>query len=172
MMRRVLLVVLAGLLAAPVAADARPRRRGGGGDLIAQRPGAPATPRREKAKARIRAMRALILAEELELDEATSAKLAPVLNHFDDELASLLQARMEIRERLRAAEAAGDDRAIQGQLDALVQNQDRRWDLERQRFADLRKVLTPRQAARLVDVLPEIDRKILKGIRERRQQAP
>jgi hypothetical protein len=126
--------------------------------------------KREKAKQRIRVMRALILSEELQLDEATAAKLAPTLNRFDDELARLLQERAALRADLRAASDAADARRMDKVIDKLVANQDARWDTERRRFADLRKVLTPQQTARLLDVLPEIDRRIMRGLRK--QMAP
>lgn len=137
--------------------------------LAATAPDAVAQPRaekREKAKQRIRIMRALILAEELQLDEATAGKLAPILNRFDDEIGKLLQERGALRDELRAASDAGDERRMDKAIDKLVANQDARWDTERRRFADLRKLLTPRQTARLLDVLPEIDRRIMKGLRQ------
>jgi Spy/CpxP family protein refolding chaperone len=164
---RPLWLLLAVLLVIPATADAGPRRRDRG-DQVAQRPGAPRGDRRERAKARIRAMRAMILTEELDLDEATAARLAPILTQYDDALAKLLADRVRLRDELRSAEQLGDDGQMRRLLDALVHNQDQRWDLERQRFAELRKALTPRQAARLVDVLPEIDRRILKGLRAQR----
>jgi hypothetical protein len=139
-------------LATPAEVEAQPR------------PGA--KDKREKAKQRIRIMRALILSEELQLDEATAGKLAPILNRFDDEIAKLLQERAALRAELRDAEGAGDDRRMDKAIDKLVANQDARWDTERRRFVDLRKLLSPRQTARLLDVLPEIDRRIMKGLRQ------
>ena len=44
-------------------------------------------------------------------------------------------------------------------------NQRARWDRELTRVAELRKLLTPSQAARLIDLLPRIDRRILQGLR-------
>lgn len=161
----VLAAVLAAAFASPDPAEARPRRRG---DQIAQKPGM-GKDRREKLKSRIRAMRAMILADELDLDEATATRLAPVLNRFDDELAKLLADRVRLRGELRSAESAGNDEQMNKLLDALVGNQDARWELERRRFAEVRKVLTPRQSARLVDVLPDLDRRILKGLRAQRE---
>lgn len=149
------IVVTLGLglgLASPAVVDAQPR------------PGA--KDKREKAKQRIRIMRALILSEELQLDEATAGKLAPILNRFDDEIAKLLQELAALRAELRDASDAGDARRMDNAIDKLVANQDARWDTERRRFVDLRKLLTPRQTARLLDVLPEIDRRIMKGLRQ------
>jgi hypothetical protein len=126
----------------------------------------PRAEKREKVKQKIRVMRAIILAEELQLDEATAGKLAPILNRFDDEIAKLLQDRLAQRAELREAEAKGDDARMNKAIDKLVANQDARWDTERRRFVDLRKLLSPRQTARLLDVLPEIDRRIMKGLRQ------
>lgn len=126
--------------------------------------------KREKVKQRVRIMRALVLAEELALDEATAGKLAPILQRFDDEIDKLLRQRVALRGELRAATDAGDERLIDKVIDKLVANQDARWDTERRRFADLRRLLTPTQTARLLDVLPEIDRRIMKGLRQ--QMAP
>lgn len=165
-MRTVFVFLLGLAVASASAAPADARPRGRGRDLVAQpQAGAPRA-RREKARQRIRAMRALILAEELELDEATAGKLAPVLNRFDDEMAKLLADRLRLRDELRAAHDAGDDKRLDTIIEQLVANQDARWDTERKRFADLRRLLSPRQAARLLDVLPEIDRRIMKGLRE------
>ncbi len=163
-----LVVALAAGGAAAAAAD--PRARVGdrpGGDK-ADRPDKP--DKRERARQRIRAMRALILAEELQLDEATAARLAPILTRYDDELARLLAERAALRDELRAAAAARDARRIDRTVDRLVTNQDARWAAERRRFAELRRLLSPAQTARLLDVLPEIDRRILRGLR--RDAAP
>lgn len=124
--------------------------------------------RREKVRQRVKVMRAMVLAEELQLDEATAGRLAPVLDRFDGELVKLLAERAKLRAELRAAHDAGDDRRIGEAIDRLVANQDARWDSERRRFAELRRLLSPRQAARLLDVLPEIDRRIMRRLRERR----
>ena len=123
------------------------------------------TARREKVKQKVRAMRAWILTEELELDEATAGKLVPVLARFDDELARLLVERAQLLRELAAAEAAGDPRVLDRLIDKLVANQQARWALEQQRFTDLRKLLTPRQTARLIDVLPQLDQRIRQGMR-------
>lgn len=169
---RILTLLFTGLLALSftATAEAQPRRRGRG-DVTAQRPGVPGE-RREKARQRVKAMRAMILADELALDEATSARLAPVLGRFDDELAKLLAERVKLRGELRVAHDAGDDRRIGELIDKLVANQDARWDTERRRFAEVRRLISPRQAARLLDVLPEIDRRIMKALRERRADRP
>ena len=61
--------------------------------------------------------------------------------------------------------AANDDQKLDRLIDQLVANQRARWDRELTRVAELRKLLAPRQAARLLDILPKIDRRILQGLR-------
>lgn len=159
---RTLILILTLLVAtsavAPVA-EARPHERR---DRVAQ-----AADRKERIKQRIRTVRAVILADELALDEATAAKLVPILNRYDDELAKLARESLELR---KLAETTRDDAALDDVIDKLVANQRARWDLDERRFAEVRKVLTARQAARILVVLPEIDRRILAGARRALKQ--
>ncbi|HVV84816.1 MAG TPA: hypothetical protein VHE35_17250 [Kofleriaceae bacterium] len=120
---------------------------------------------REQARQKIRALRAMIMVQELGLDEATAGKLGPVMARYDDDLAKLQADRRALRKSMHDAIAAGDDRKLDGLIDQLVANQRARWEREQARFADVRRLLTPRQAARLIDVLPQIDRRILQGLR-------
>lgn len=120
---------------------------------------------RDQAKQKIRALRAAILVEELGLDEATAARLAPILARHDDELERLQAERRALRKAVHDALAANDDKKLDGLIDQLVANQRARWDRELTRVAELRKLLAPRQAARLLDILPKIDRRILQGLR-------
>ncbi len=120
---------------------------------------------RELAKQKIRALRAAILVEELGLDEATAARLGPILARHDDDLERLQAERRTLRKAVHDALAAKDDRKLDGLIDALVANQRARWDRELTRVAELRKLLSPSQAARLIDLLPRIDRRILQGLR-------
>jgi len=138
--------------------------------------GAPAD-KRERIKQRIRTLRAWTLTEELQLDEATAARLFPILSRYDEEFVRLLREAAELRRQGDDAAARNDDPAVDRAVDALVANQRARWSLEEARFRDVRKVLTPRQAARLLVVLPAIDRRLqgqlqraIGGDRGRRRQ--
>ena len=148
-------VALAALLATPAGAAADRD-----GPRVADRQQA-----RERARQKIRAVRLTVLSRELGLDEATAQRLAPVLARHDDELERLGVERRTLRRQLRQAAAGADDRVLDGLVDRLVANQRARWDREQARFAEVRRVLTPRQAARLLEVLPQIDRRILQGVR-------
>jgi len=86
-------------------------------------------------------------------------------------------AAIKLRRQGDDAAARNDDPAVDRAVDALVANQRARWSLEEARFRDVRKVLTPRQAARLLVVLPAIDRRLqgqlqraIGGDRGRRRQ--
>jgi hypothetical protein len=119
----------------------------------------PAVPqdRREVVKKKIRAMRAYTLTEELGLDEKSASKLFPILAKWDDVTDKLLQARVDIQRRLMATT---DAKLLDKVIDEAVTNQKAFWDLEDKRLAELRKVLTPGQTARLLVVLPAFERKI------------
>ena len=150
---RLLLVVIVLLAGLPTVAAAQPR----GGPGAQQQ-------RREAVKKKIRAMRAYTLTEELAIDEQTAAKLFPVLAKWDDVTDKLIQQRLDIQRRMAAAQA-GDPKALDRIIDEAVANQRALWDLEDKRFAELRKILSPAQTARLIVVLPAFERKIRNQLR-------
>jgi len=140
---------------------------------------AKAAERREKIKQRVFALRAYTLTSELQLDEATASKLFPVLAKFDGEFEKLLVARVDITRRLRAVDTIKDPKAVNKLIDEAAANQRALWDIEEKRLVELRKILTPQQTARLLVVLPALERKIQNQLRKaiqrpklRRQQAP
>jgi hypothetical protein len=128
--------------------------------------------RREKIKERIRALRAYTLTAELQLDEQTAGKLFPTLAKYDGEFDKLLQQRMDIQRRLEAAGDLKDPKETDKLIDEAVANQRALWDTEDKRLAQLRKILTPAQVARVLVVLPAMERKIQNQLRKavQRQQ--
>lgn len=128
--------------------------------------------RREKIKKRIRALRAYTLTEELQLDEATAGKLFPVLARYDDEFDRLLGARADIAKRLAAASKGNDARIANTLVDEAVANQRAFWEMEDKRLAELRKILSAQQVARLLVVLPPLERKIENQLRNAIQGKP
>jgi len=124
-----------------------------------------AADRKDKLKKRIRTMRAIVLVQELDLDEATAGKLMPILNKYDDDFAKLATENQQLRKQVDDLGPTAGDKAIEAVIDKMVANRRARWDLEEKRFAEVRKVLSARQAARILVVLPQIDRKILEGAR-------
>lgn len=122
--------------------------------------GPAASDKREKIKKKIRALRAYTLTEQLQLDETSAGKLFPVLAKYDDELDRLLLQRADIERRLKASDTVKDPRALNTLIDEAVANQKAFWDSQERRIAELRKILTPAQTARLLVVLPEFERRI------------
>jgi hypothetical protein len=160
-----LAVVVLGVCLAHTAA-AQPRRGDRGPDPAERHGGPGTTERREQIKKKIRAMRAYTLTEELALDEPTAGRLFPVLSRYDDETDKLLERRLELQRRLRHADSLKDPRAVERLLDEAVANQRGFWDLEDKRIAELRKILAPVQAAKLLVVLPALERKIQGQLRK------
>jgi hypothetical protein len=156
-MRVAWLAVVVGLLGAGLA-DAQPRRDG-----RADRRGV--SDRREQIKKKIRALRAYMLTEELVLDEPTARRLFPTLARYDDETDRLVHKRVDVQLRLRRADALRDPRAIDRLIDEAMENQRAFWDLEARRIAELRKILTPVQVARVLVVLPALERRIQNQLR-------
>jgi hypothetical protein len=144
-------------LGPPAIAEAQPRRAGAAQAGTAER--------REQIKKKIRAVRAYTLTEELTLDEATASRLFPLLARYDDETDKLLEKRVELQRRLRRADAMRDPRAIDRLIDEALANQRAFWDLEDRRIVELRKVLSPAQAAKLLVVLPALERRIENQLR-------
>lgn len=161
-MRRawLLAVVLgSGFAAAPVAAQPRDRRA-----ERAERREDRRDERREQIKKKIRAMRAYTLTEELALDDVTAGRLFPMLARYDDETDKLVEKRVELQRRLRHPDAR-DNRAIERLIDEAVANQRAFWDLEARRIGELRKLLAPTQVAKVLVVLPALERRIQNQLR-------
>ncbi len=137
------------------------------GGVDAQPTGAPAQPREtklERVKKRVRAVRAYALTEELGLDTQGAGKLFPILARYDDEFDRLLGARGLLNKALDGASDL-DAKAVDKLIDQQLANQRAYWDLEEKRIAELRKILTPAQTARLLVVLPALERKIQNQLR-------
>jgi hypothetical protein len=160
-----------GSLGLPSRALAQPHSGSAVGPAAPVGPGEPsATPpapleRREQIKKKIRSIRAYALIDELALDERTAGKLFTVLARYDDETDRLLEQRVELQRRLRRAGAMKDGRAIDRLIDDAVANQRGFWDLEDKRVTEMRRILTPVQAAKLLVALPALERRIQNQLR-------
>jgi hypothetical protein len=150
---------------------------GGPGGHVQRPPQQHKETKRERVKKRIRALRAYTLTEELALDDTSSGKLFPVMARYDDEFDKLLVQHADLQRRLDGASELKDPRAIDKVIDEAVANQRAFWDLEDKRLAELRKILTPAQIARLLIVLPALERRIQNQLRNainrpKKQQRP
>ena len=136
--------------------DKKAKKAKGNGDLEAKR---------EKIRTRIRALRAWKLTEALDLDEATAAKLFPLISDFDEKIEKVTKQNQVMKRKLKKAMDDQDAEVIEALIEEAVAHQRSLWDLQEQRFQAVRKVLTSEQAAKIFVVLPEIDRKIHREIR-------
>lgn len=170
-MRRAAWLVMVGALVAlgpgvlGHAPDAQAQRWRGSAASPDRRGPAEANDRREQIKKKVRALRAFRLTDELALDEPTAARLFPVLSRYDDDIDKLLEQRVDIQRRLRRAGSLRDPRAVNQLIDEAIANQRSLWDLDERRVVALRKILTPAQAAKLLVVLPSIERRIQRQLR-------
>jgi len=152
-------VILIALVLAAGSAAAQPGRS------APARPGAGQADK-PALKKRIRAMRVWYLTEELELDDATAARLFPVLGKYDDQLEALQVEGARLRRELRQS-LAGSRRGKAGEarlVDALLAHYDKVYQLQRDRIIAARKVLSPAQTGRLILVLPRVDNAIRRQI--------
>jgi Spy/CpxP family protein refolding chaperone len=123
---------------------------------------------RAKVRERVRTMRTAKLIELLDLDEATAARLFPVLNRYDEQLEPIVRDMGEARREMRAQIESGkpDVAKLNKLVDRVVAGREKMHKVENDRLRDVRKVLTPVQMAKIVIVLPEVDRFVHKEIRK------
>jgi Spy/CpxP family protein refolding chaperone len=151
------------------------RRMGMMAMILALAAPAPAQPLRERIREKLKVLRMARVVEALELDERTSARLMPIINKAYDDIGAVAkdagQARRELRRLIESG--SNDPQPINALIDRLVANKMRVDQLETEMFRDVRKVLTPQQLARLVLILPEINRELQQQIRRAaRGEAP
>ena len=121
--------------------------------------------KRDAIKKRIRDLRAYTLIDKLQLDPATQTKLWPVLDKYDDETDKLVQQRVEVFRRLGSSGGMAP-RDVDRAIDDAVATQKSFRELEDHRLTELRRILTPKQVAKLLIVLPEFERRIQNQLRK------
>jgi hypothetical protein len=105
----------------------------------------------------------------LKLDQATAAKVFPLLAEFDERARALGRERGDIARELHAQvkdNVAPDNAKLRPLVDRLLANQAKRTALDDDRFKALRTALTPLQQAKLLLLLPRIDEDFRHRIRE------
>jgi Spy/CpxP family protein refolding chaperone len=123
---------------------------------------------RKEVIERMRALRAYKIVEELKLDENASARLFPVLAKFDErEMVLAAQRRDIIRELREQVESSHpDDGRIGKAIERLLANRARRHELRDEQIKEVRRVLTPVQQAKLVLLLPRLERDFAQWVHE------
>lgn len=156
--------LLAGWLAgAPAAAVADDDRRPGHEEMREHRERL-----MDQALDQMRALRVWKITEELKLDEATAAKLFPLLASYDEQMRPLGRERQQTHRALREAlgQPTPDAPRIDALVDALLANRARMTALEDDRVKATRKVLTSVQHAKLLLLMPKIEEDFRRRIRE------
>jgi Spy/CpxP family protein refolding chaperone len=103
----------------------------------------------------MRAMQAWRIVDELRLDEKTAGRMVAVLGAYDEREIALLAERHDITYELQgeATAAHPDDSRLLRTIDRLAEIRSRIHALHTERFAALRKVLSPVQQAKLLLLL-------------------
>ncbi|MFL5304785.1 MAG: hypothetical protein ACJ8F1_06205 [Polyangia bacterium] len=123
---------------------------------------------RQEVLDRMRALRAFRIVDALKLDEATSGRLFPILSRYDDRELQIATERHQVMRELRADADAPrpDDARLNADLSRLMAIRTKQRAMEDDRIRDVRKVLTPAQQAKLVLLLPRLERDFAHWIHE------
>lgn len=124
--------------------------------------------RRAEIKRKLMAFRAYRVTEELALDETAAARVFPLLSKYDQKVEQLTAERIQLNKELRNPPV--DAKAIDDLIRRAQANRRAMLELDEQRLSELRKVLSAAQTARLLVVLPEIERQIKAQIRRSLRQ--
>ena len=117
---------------------------------------------------RMRSLRAWRIVEELKLDESASARLFPILAKYDEQELALAAERRDITAEIKTLLAAPrpDDARLNAAINRMLANRTKRIASRDERIKEVRKVLTPVQQAKLVLLLPRLERDFARFIRE------
>jgi Spy/CpxP family protein refolding chaperone len=123
---------------------------------------------RKEVLERMRALRAWRIVEGLKLDEAASGRLFPILSRYDEREMAIATERRDLMHELGALADAPhpDDARITAAINRLLAMRAKQRALEDDRIKDLRKVLTPAQQAKLVMLLPRLEREFARWVHE------
>ena len=123
---------------------------------------------RKEVLERMRALRAWRIVDELKLDESASARLFPILAKYDEQELKLSDERRDIAREIKTLLAAPkpDDAKLNAALDRMLANRKKRIASKDERIKEMRKVLTPVQQAKLVLLLPRLEREFARSIQD------
>lgn len=139
------LVLVLGLLAAPLGADAQ---RGGPQD-------------RERLEQRIRAQMGRLMQQRLALDEEEAGRLSEVVQSFDGRRRQLARREFETRRQVEALlEADGDQTEALRLLELQIELRVEEAELFREEQEALLSVLSPAQVLELQELRQDIGRRI------------
>jgi len=123
---------------------------------------------RNEVQERMRALRAWRIVDELKLDENASARLFPILAKYDEQEMTLAAERRDIAQEIKTLLAAPrpDDTKLNAAINRMLANRQKRIASRDERIKEVRKVLTPVQQAKLVLLLPRLERDFARFIHD------
>ncbi len=126
----------------------------------------------ERARERVRIIRAAALTEALELDEATAAKLFPYLREADEAMEAVHRSKREARLALKQMVEADsyDSKAVDEALAAITEAEVKLAEGRAEMLEGLDRILTAEQRAKFIMVQGKIDREVRRVIREERRR--
>ena len=128
--------------------------------------------KRKKIRERIELIRMWKLAEALQLNEETGAKLFPILRNYDKKWIRLQGERRTIMQGLRKAlqDEGISDKEIEAAMVRMEENSVAAVDLLRQQRQEVKGILSPRQQARFILFQRRFHREIRRVIAEARER--
>jgi hypothetical protein len=108
--------------------------------------------KRRQLRRRIQALRMARLTQELDLDDATAAKLFPLINKIDDRGAELAESRGKVLRKLDelSRKKDADSKEIDAALDEVTEISKKAHALDEELHAKARAILTPAQMAKFI----------------------
>lgn len=161
------LLMTSGMVSGAAAQDQMPGRRGGppygGMDDRTDRSAPPSEEKRDEIRKKMEAVRIWRLAEELKLDEKTSAKFLPLLGAIEQRRREIIKQEMEAMQELRGAlDSRGmDEKRLKAALDRLEKGQREMAEIRERELKAAKDNLTIEQQARYIIFVQEFQREML-----------
>ena len=129
----------------------------------------PSPEARERVRKRIETIRLWKLTEELELDEATAARLFPLLSRYDRERHGVEEGIRESMAEMRNALGSGQSGRLAELIDGLESGHRELQGLKDREFQEIRSVLSLEQQAKFILFTQQFGRQMRRFIDEARE---
>ncbi len=130
----------------------------------------PTKGQRERVRQRIETLKMWKLTKALDIDEATSAKIFPLLNRYDKRKAEIHNNIREGTEELRTSLQENKTDELKDILAKLEENHKVLQSINDEEWAEMKKVLTIEQQAKFVLFRQEFDREVRKLVTDAREK--
>ena len=124
----------------------------------------PTKQQRDRVRKRIETVKMWKLTKALDLDEASSVKIFPILNRYDKRKADIHQDLREGMREMRRSLKENKTAGLQNTLAMLEEKHRALQNINDEEWAELKKVLTVEQQAKLILFRHEFDREVHKLI--------